>query len=310
MKKLMPIALSLLFILTMQAQQQEVQQPQELQEPRPTTSLRVNVDLVELHVTVVDTEGRPIGGLLQDNFRITENNVTQPITVFKHEDIPVSMGLVLDNSRSIEPRKARLDAAALSFVRNSNPDDETFIVHFDQEARLTQEFTADHAVLDKQLKAAIPFGQTAIYDAIILALDTMSKAEHTKKALLLVTDGIDNSSKSTLNQVLERVKRDKVMIFTVGLLSESGGAQAEESLIRIADSSGGRAYFPDTPELARAMIDLIARDIREQYTLAYLPTNAIRNGSWRSVRVDVTPPRGFLGKLTTNYRHGYYAPEQ
>jgi Ca-activated chloride channel homolog len=109
---------------------------------------------------------------------------------------------------------------------------------------------------------------------------------------------------------MERVKRDQVMIFTVGLLSESGGAQAEDSLIRIADSSGGRAYFPETPEQAAAMIDLIARDLREQYTLAYLPTNAIRNGSWRSVRVEVTPPRGFLGKLTTNYRHGYYAPEQ
>lgn len=284
---------------------------QDPQEPfRTTTSVRMNVDLVELHVTVVDAQGRPIGGLLQENFKITENNIAQPITVFKHEDIPVSLGLVLDNSRSIEPRKARLDAAALSFVQKSNPEDETFIVHFDQDARLSQGFTSDHGALDQKLKSSKPFGQTAIYDALMLAMDTMANAQYTKKTLLLVTDGIDNASKSTMQQVLERVKREKIMIFTVGLLSESGGVKAEEDLIRIAETSGGRAYFPETPELARAMMDLIARDLREQYTLAYLPTNVLRNGAWRSVRVDVTPPKGFLGKLTTNYRHGYYAPAQ
>src|SRR6185295_518419 len=123
------------------------------------SSLNVDVDLVELHVTVADRAGHPLGGLTQSNFKVTENSVEQQIAVFKHEDIPVSLGLIVDNSRSIEPRKARLDAAALSFVQKSNPDDEVFIVHFDSDARLSQSFTSDHAKLEEKLAEAKPFGQ-------------------------------------------------------------------------------------------------------------------------------------------------------
>ena len=272
-------------------------------------ALRVDVNLVELHVSVMDGAGRPVGGLQQENFKVTENNIDQRITIFKHEDIPVSLGLVLDNSRSIEPRKARLDAAALSFVRNSNPDDETFIVHFDFEAKLSRPFTNDRTVLQNDLSSTKPYGQTALFDGILLALDTMNEAKFSKKALLLVTDGIDNSSKGTLEKVLERVRREHVMVFAIGLLSQSGGAQAEEALEKIAQVSGGRAYFPQTAEGASAIMDVIARDIREQYTLAYLPSNVLKNGAWRSVRVEINPPKGFPTGLNTNYRHGYYAPE-
>ncbi len=137
MKKLLLSIICLLLAFTSKAQE-----PTQGSEPfRPTASLRVDVNLVELHVSVMDGSGRPVGGLQQEHFKVTENNITQPITIFKHEDIPVSLGLVVDNSRSIEPRKGRLDAAALSFVANSNPDDETFIVHFDFDARVSQEFT-------------------------------------------------------------------------------------------------------------------------------------------------------------------------
>jgi Ca-activated chloride channel homolog len=275
----------------------------------PTVAtLNVDVNLVELHVTVTDRQGHLIGGLGQANFKVTENSVEQPIAVFKHEDIPVSLGLVVDNSRSIEPRKTRLDAAALSFVEKSNPDDEVFIVHFDFDARLSQEFTPDRSKLEQTLAAAKPFGQTALYDSLLLGLDTMQKAQHQKKALLLITDGIDNASKSTIDQVVDRLKREQVLVYVVGLLSQSGGVASEESLIRIGEASGGRAYFPQTPEQARIMMDLIARDLREQYTIAYRPTNPARDGSWRSVRVDITPPKGFP-ILDANYRRGYYAPE-
>lgn len=283
---------------------------QEPQTPFPTmASLRVDVSLVELHVSVMDAAGRPVGGLQREHFKVTENNISQPITVFKHEDVPVSLGLVVDNSRSIEPRKNRLDAAALSFVANSNPDDETFIVHFDFDARVSTDFTNNSGILARDLTAAKPYGQTAIYDALLLALDKMEEARYQKKALLLITDGIDNASKNTLARVLERVKREQVMVFAVGLLSESGGVQAEDSLIAIAQASGGRAYFPNTPEDARIMMDIIARDLREQYTLAYLPSNPLKNGTWRSVRVEITPPKGYPPNLSTNYRRGYYAPE-
>ena len=269
----------------------------------------VNVDLVELHVAVVDGTGRPIGGLGQQNFKIKENNILQPITVFKHEDLPVSLGLVVDNSRSIEPRKARLDAAALSFVDKSNPEDETFIIHFDSEVRLSRSFTHDRMSLHHDLAGAKPYGETALYDAIMTGLDTMNEASYSKKALLVITDGIDNRSQSTLEQVVARASRDDVMIFPVGLLSQSGGLKAEDSLIKIAEATGGRAYFPQTPEEARIMIDLIAKDLREQYTIAYLPTNVLRDGRWRSVRVELEAPKGYPKDLQMTYRHGYYAPE-
>src|SRR5262245_3554838 len=151
----------------------------------PVFKLNVNVDLVELHVSVLDEKDRTVSGLQKENFRILENQIVQPIEVFKHEDIPVSLGLVIDNSRSIEPRKQRLDAAALAFVRKSNPEDETFVVHFDFDANLTQDFTRDETKLESVLADKKPFGQTAVYDALILALDQMEKAQHAKKAILL-----------------------------------------------------------------------------------------------------------------------------
>jgi VWFA-related protein len=270
--------------------------------------LNIDVDLVEVHVSVTDAQDRPIGNLMKENFRLFEDRSEQDIAVFKHEDLPVSLGLVIDNSRSIEPRKQRLDAAALSFVRKSNPQDETFIVHFDDEVRLEQDFTASIPDLERTLAKVKPFGQTAIYDALILALDHMDHAKEPKKAILLVTDGIDNASKHTLSEVIDATKRAHVAIYVVGLLSFSGGQKAEDALIKIAEASGGRAFFPQDVDQAQSAMERVARDLREQYTLGYFPINANRDGSWRSVRVEVTPPAGFppKGKLHTNYRLGYY----
>src|SRR5215831_8842406 len=148
--------------------------------------LSVNVDLTEVHVNVTDDKDRPVGNLKKENFRIFEDRKEQTISVFKHEDAPVSLGLVIDNSRSIEPRKKRLDAAALSFVRKGNPDDETFIVHFDDTARLDLDFTDSIPSLEDALAGVQPFGQTAIYDALVLALDHMQYAQHQKRAILLI----------------------------------------------------------------------------------------------------------------------------
>src|SRR5215510_10011473 len=155
--------------------------------------LSVNVDLTEVHVNVTDDKDHPVGSLKKENFRIFEDRSEQTIAVFKHEDIPVSLGLVIDNSRSIEPRKQRLDAAALSFVRMGNREDETFIVHFDDTVRLNRDFTDSISLLEEALAGMKPYGQTAIYDALILALNHMEKAKHPKRAILLITDGVDNS---------------------------------------------------------------------------------------------------------------------
>jgi len=272
--------------------------------------LNVNVDLTEVHVNVTDENDRPIGNLKKENFRLFEDRTEQNISVFKHEDIPVSLGLVIDNSRSIEPRKQRLDAAALSFVRKGNPQDETFVVHFDNEARLNRDFTDSIALLEETLTQMRPFGQTAIHDALILALEQMPRARHTKRAILLITDGLDNSSKHTLSEAIEATKRSRVAVYTVGLLSQSGGIKAEETLRRIAEASGGRSYFPNNVEEARASMERVARDLREQYTLGYFPTNNLRNGKWRSIRVEVVPPAGLPKntRLSASYRLGYYGP--
>jgi len=272
--------------------------------------LSVNVDLTEVHVNVTDEKDHPVGNLKVENFRVFEDRTEQHITVFKHEDIPVSLGLVIDNSRSIEPRKQRLDAAALSFVAKGNPDDQTFIVHFDDEARLDLDFTDSIPALEQTLAGVKPFGQTAIYDALILALDHMEMAKHPKRAILLITDGVDNSSKHTMAEAIEATKRARVAVYTVGLLSQSGGQKAEDSLVHIAEASGGRAFFPNDVDEARTAMERVARDLREQYTLGYFPTNGARNGTWRSVRVDVLPPLGLPknSRLSANYRHGYYGP--
>jgi Ca-activated chloride channel homolog len=271
--------------------------------------LSVNVDLTEVHVNVTDEKDRPVGNLKKENFRVFEDRTEQKIAVFKHEDAPLSLGLVIDNSRSIEPRKKRLDAAALSFVRKGNPEDETFIVHFDDTARLAQDFTESIPTLESALASVKPYGQTAIYDALILALEHMEQSKHLKKAILLITDGVDNSSKHTLGEAVEATKRSRVAVYTVGLLSMSGGQKAEDSLIRIAESSGGHAYFPNNEDEARMYMERVARDLRDQYTLGYFPSNPKRGG-WRSVRVDVLPPPGLppTTKLTAVYRHGYYGP--
>jgi Ca-activated chloride channel homolog len=277
----------------------------------PVFTLNVDVDLVEVHVTVVDQLDRPVGNLQKENFHLVEDGVEQNISVFKHEDIPVSLGLVIDNSRSIEPRKQRLDAAAVSFVRKSNPNDETFIVHFDDRARLERDFTASIPDLMNTLSSVKPYGQTAIYDALVLAVEHMERAVNTKKAILLITDGVDNASKHSLSEAIEAVKRSRVAVYPVGLLSMSGGIKAEDSLIRIAEVSGGRAFFPRNVDDAKSAMERVARDLREQYTLGFFPTNPQRNGKWRSVRVDVIPPakQPSRAQLVANYRHGYYGPK-
>ena len=298
MKLIRLAALTLLVASVLQAQQDTV------------FKLNVNVDLTELHVTVTDSQDRPVGNLKKENFRIYEDRTEQKVSVFKHEDIPVSLGLVIDNSRSIEPRKQRLDAAAMSFVRKGNAEDETFVVHFDDTARLARDFTDSIPLLEDTLSGVKPYGQTAIYDALILALEHMEHAKHPKKAILLITDGVDNTSTHTLAEAVEATKRSRVSVYTVGLLSAAGGPKAEESLIRIAESSGGRAFFPQTVDEAKTAMERVARDLREQYTLGYFPSNGSHNGAWRSVRIEVIPPAGILptAKLNANYRHGYYEP--
>ena len=273
-------------------------------------TLNVNVDLVELSVTVLDENERNVTGLSVRHFEILEDQVPQQISLFQHEDRPVSLGLVIDNSRSMERKKERVDTAALSFVRESNPQDEAFLIYFDDTVRLARDFTSDLVAFEDTLQSISPYGQTALFDAMEMALERIEGGRYEQRAILLVSDGADNASAAVFDDILERVRQSDVAVYPIGILNDSvAGREARAALEALADASGGRAFFPSTVEEIPALTKRIARELRELYTLGYVPTNGRRDGAWRSVRVYVpTPPE--IPRYRLNYRHGYYAAQE
>jgi Ca-activated chloride channel homolog len=274
--------------------------------------IRVDVNLVVLHTTVLDDRGRFADGLKQDNFRVLEDKVEQKLSVFKREDIPVSMGLVIDNSGSMRDKRPRVNQAALTLVEASNPQDEAFVVNFNDDfyLDLDKDFTNSIPELKEALERIDSRGSTALYDAIIGSLDHVKKGNKDKKVLLVVTDGEDNTSHNSLEKTIREVQKTDTVIYTIGLLSEESkknAKRAKRALEQIAQASGGLSYFPENVEDVHTICEQVAHDIRNQYTLAYYPTNTRRDGTFRSVQVEVIPPRG-RGRLVARTRNGYYAP--
>jgi Ca-activated chloride channel family protein len=274
--------------------------------------IALNVNLVVLHTSVVDDRGKFVEGLTQDDFRVYEDKVEQKLSIFKREDIPVSMGLVIDNSGSMRDKRPRVNEAALTLVQNSNPQDEAFVVNFNDDyyLDLDKDFSSSIPELKEALERIDARGSTALYDAIIGSLDHLKKGSKEKKVLLIVTDGEDNTSRNSLEKTVREIQKTDTVIYTIGLLeqeSKKSAKTARKALTAIAQASGGVAYFPENVGDVHAICEQVAHDIRHQYTLAYYPSNAARDGSFRSVHVDVIPPRGH-GKLTARARNGYYAP--
>jgi Ca-activated chloride channel family protein len=272
----------------------------------------VDVNLVVLHTTVIDDRGRFADGLKQDNFRILEDKVEQKLSVFKREDIPVSMGLVIDNSGSMRDKRPRVNQAAITLVEASNPQDEAFVVNFNDDfyLDLDKDFTSSVPELKEALERIDSRGSTALYDAIIGSLDHAKKGSRDKKVLLIVTDGEDNTSHNSLEKTVREIQKTDTVIYTIGLLSEESkksAKRARRALEEIAKASGGLAYFPENVEDVHTICEQVAHDIRNQYTLAYYPTNTKRDGTFRAVQVEVIPPRG-RGRLVARTRNGYYAP--
>src|SRR5262249_26378496 len=183
----------------------------------------VDVQLVQLPVSVLDKDGRPINGLGKTDFDVFEDGVSQEISLFKHEDVPISVGLVIDNSGSMHNKRERVNSAALSFVRESNPEDETFIVNFDDAAYLEQDFTNNMNDLIRALELLDTRGQTAVYDAVYLSAAHVNEGKKDKKALLVITDGEDNTSKYSLDKLLAKLRESKVIVYAIGLLEEGEG---------------------------------------------------------------------------------------
>src|SRR5439155_5824443 len=295
---------------------QERPQPQKNQNDKGYT-LSVETLEVQLPISVLDREGRPVNGLTKDHFQIFEDKVPQTIKSFKHEDIPLSLGLTIDNSGSMRNKRERVNSAALSFVRDSNPDDETFIVNFDDEAYLEQDFTGSLGDLVDALDHIDTRGETALRDAVYLSIDHVKDGHRDKKALLVISDGEDNRSKYGVNKFLNHVREAKdVTIYAIGLLEENddrGGLfrkppskKAKEALTQLAEITGGQAFFPKSVNEVEEICQRIAHDLRNQYTLGYSPTNKNLDGAWRKVDVRVNPPRN-VSKVTLRTKQGYFA---
>jgi len=274
--------------------------------------IKKDVNLVVLHTTVIDDRGRFVDGLKQENFRVLEDKSEQKLSVFKREDIPVSMGLVIDNSGSMRDKRPRVNEAALTLVQGSNPQDEAFVVNFNDDyyLDLDKDFTSSIPELKEALERIDSRGSTAFYDALIGSMDHAKKGHKDKKVLLAVTDGEDNASRNTLEKTIREIQKSNVVIYTIGLFSDEdkkNRKKAVRALKEIADASGGIAYFPENVEDVHSICEQVAKDIRNQYTLAYYPTNVRKDGTYRAVQVEVIPPRG-RGKLSARTRNGYYAP--
>src|SRR2546422_6585198 len=272
----------------------------------------LNVDLVVLHTTVIDDRQRFADGLKPENFRVFEDKVEQKLSVFKREDVPVSMGLVIDNSGSMRDKRPRVNEAAITLVQASNPQDEAFVVNFNDDfyLDLDKDFTSSIPELKEALERIDSRGSTALYDAIIGSLDHLKKASKDKRVLLVVTDGEDNTSHNSLEKTIREIQKTPTVIYTIGLLSQESkknAKRARRALEQIAIASGGLAYFPENVEDVHNICQQVAHDIRNQYTLAYYPTNTRRDGTFRAITVEVIPPRG-RGRLIARTRNGYYAP--
>jgi Ca-activated chloride channel homolog len=285
---------------------------QESSAEKQGSSIKVQVNLVVLHTTVLDDRGRFADGLKQENFRILEDKVEQKLSVFKREDVPVSMGLVIDNSGSMRDKRPRVNEAAITLVESSNPQDEAFVVNFNDDfyLDLDKDFTSSIPELKEALERIDSRGSTALYDAMIGSLDHLKKASKDKRVLLIITDGEDNTSRNSLEKAIREVQKTDTVIYTIGLLSQESkksAKRAKKALEDIAKASGGLSYFPENVADVHNICLQVAHDIRNQYTLAYYPSNSRRDGTFRAVQVEVIPPHG-RGKLIARTRNGYYAP--
>jgi Ca-activated chloride channel homolog len=304
-------ALSLFFAL-IAAQSDTNQQapvPPPADEAQSAGAISVSVDLVVLDATVRDKKGGFVSGLEKQDFRVYEGDQPQTIELFRHEDVPVAVGLVLDDSGSMQPKRSDVAAAALAFVRSSNPEDEMFVVNFNENVTFGlpngELFSAKPSELAQAVAGVPAAGRTALYDAIDVALTHLQRARRDKKALIVISDGGDNASNYTLNQVLQQVSRSDAIIYTIGLFDEDDTDQNPRVLKRIARASGGEAFFPEEPSAAVKICEGIAEDIRNQYTIGYAPANKNFDGSYRTVKVIAYGPGG--AKLMVRTRAGYIA---
>jgi Ca-activated chloride channel homolog len=276
-----------------------------------TYVIRKDVDEVLLHATVVDDKQRLVTNLTRNDFHVFEDGKPQTIISFHHEDIPVSMGIVIDNSGSMREKRSKVNQAALNLVRFSNPGDEVFVVNFNDEYYLDQDFTNDLLKLKEALEKIDARGGTALYEAVVASADHLAKdARLERKILFVVTDGEDNASRESLEQAIKQLQDENgPQVYTIGLLGdEEHPHRAKRALEIIAQRTGGISFFPKTLDDVDEISKQIAHDIRNQYIIGYKPTNPKSTGGFRQIKVEAKA-KGH-GKLTVRTKTGYYATTQ
>jgi len=296
--------------LALYAQQKPIVQPRSGTEDSGAI-IRVDTRLIVCHTTVVDKNGHLVTDLPQSAFSVYEDGAKQDIKVFKREDLPVSIGLVIDNSGSMREKRAKVAAAALALVKASNKEDETFVVNFNDEAYMDlphgKDFTNDLNDLQEALSRIDARGGTAMRDAIRMSIDWVKEKGHRdKKVLVVVTDGNDNSSVISLENLVKASQQAGVLIYSVGLLSEEERREAQKAkraLQDLAEATGGETFFPKELSEVDRIATQVAHDIRNQYTIAYTPSNANMDGKFRAIKIAVNAP----GKPSVRTRNGYYA---
>jgi VWFA-related protein len=269
------------------------------------------VNEVTLSATVLDIRKHLVTNLDTSNFFVFEDNQPQKITSFRREDIPVSIGIVVDNSGSMRTKRTAVSKAVLNLMQASNPQDEVFVVNFNDDPYLDQDFTNKLEPLREALDRVDSRGGTALYDAVIASADHLAKgAKKEKKVLLVVTDGVDNESRESLEQAIRKVQDDKgPTIYTIGILGDEPGIKrAKRALQSLSDQTGGVAFFPKDLTEVDEISQEVAKDIRNQYSITYKPTNPRSNGGYRTVKVEARAP-GYKD-LQVRTRDGYFADEK
>jgi len=293
----------LIFCCIVSAQSTPSQPATETEEP----TFSVGTRLVVLPVSVLDKSGKLVTDLQQKAFKVYENGVEQPIKIFRREDVPISLGMIIDNSGSMREKRQKVETASVDLVKASNPQDEVFIVNFNDDAFLDVPFTSDIKKMEEGVARIDSRGGTAMRDAISMSMDYLRKeGKRQKKVLLVITDGNDNASNISLEKLVTRAQQNEVLVYAIGLLNEEERREArlaKRALDAISRDSGGLAFYPKGASDVDAIALQVAHEIRNQYTIAYSPTVPQMDGSFRQIKVTVDGP----GHPTVRTRTGYFA---
>jgi Ca-activated chloride channel homolog len=304
-----PIVLAMLLFTSLAGRAEaQVSPASQGQDPEPY-KISLNVDLVLLHPAVRDRKGRSVSDLREPNFEVYEDGVRQSIRLFRHEDIPVTVGLVIDHSGSMRSKLPDVIAAARTFVQTSNPQDRMFVVNFNEKVTLglpeAMSFTNRSEELERAILRTPATGMTALYDAVVEGLERVKAGSQDKRALIVISDGADNASKHNLAQLLTMAGQSNTLVYAVGIFDEDDPDRNPGVLNRLTGVTGGEAFFPSEKDTVVAVCERIARDIRNQYTIGYVSGNAAQTGAYRAIRVVAGGTAD--GKLLVRARSGYIA---